>query len=231
VEQWQDRQIAETSMSPALTPTGGWSDTAQVEWYLERIGKLEARQAGVRVLAEVLPRSPRRVLDLGCGDGRLSALVLGQRPCVEEIVAIDSSPPMRDRAQRRFAHEQRVSVLDGDLRDSLSPLGSFDLVVSGFAIHHLEDRRKQELFDEVAHLLTPSGVFANLEVVASATPKRHAEFLVAIGRTADDPEDRLASVEAQLSWMRAAGMTNVECLWRWRGFALLVGEATDAREV
>jgi hypothetical protein len=80
------------------------------------------------------------------------------------------------------------------------------------------------LFAEVAELLAPAGVFLNLEVVASATPQRHAEFLEAIGRTADDPEDRLAPVEDQLAWMRAAGLVNVDCLWRWRGFALLVGD-------
>jgi hypothetical protein len=67
-----------------------------------------------------------------------------------------------------------------------------------------------------------------LEVVASATPERHAEFLSAIGRTADDADDRLARVEDQLDWMRAAGLTNVDCLWRWRGFALLVGESPVA---
>ncbi len=68
-------------------------------------------------------------------------------------------------------------------------------------------------------------MFVNLEVVASATPERHDDFIAAIGRTADDPEDRLASVDAQLAWMREAGMTNVDCLWRWRGFAVLAGEA------
>ena len=34
------------------TPTGGWSDAAQVEWYTNRIGKLEARKAGERMFAE-----------------------------------------------------------------------------------------------------------------------------------------------------------------------------------
>ena len=110
-------------------------------------------------------------------------------------------------------------------------LGSFDLIVSGFAIHHLEHARKRDLFGEIAAQLTPGGAFLNLEVVASATPRRHAEFLAAIGRTADDPEDRLAPVEDQLAWMRAAGLTDVDCLWRWRGFALLAGESAAAASV
>jgi tRNA (cmo5U34)-methyltransferase len=74
-------------------------------------------------------------------------------------------------------------------------------------------------------VLTPGGVFANLEVVSSATPELHAAFRAAIGREEDDPEDKLAPVEDQLVWMREAGLVQVDCLWRWRGFALLVGQA------
>jgi len=175
------------------------------------------------VLADVLPEAPRRVLDLGCGDGRLAALVLANRSTVEEVVCVDRSPAMLERARANFADDPRVTVLEGDLRDPV-PDGEFDVIVSGFAIHHLEDDAKLVLLADIASHLAPGGTFANLEVVASATPERHAEFLVAIGRDADDPEDRLAPVDDQLGWMRDAGLTNVDCLWRWRGFALLVGE-------
>ena len=210
----------------ASTPTGGWSDEAQVTWYLDRIGKLEARQAAERMLADLLPMEPRRVLDLGCGDGRLAALVLASRSSVVEVAAVDCSAPMLERAKDRFAGDERVTVRYVDLREPITPMGDFDVIVSGFAIHHLDDRRKQSLFCEVACQLRAGGVFVNLEVVASATARWHAEFLEAIGRTQDDPEDRLAPVENQLAWMREAGMENVDCLWRWRGFALMVGERT-----
>lgn len=211
--------------TPPPTPTGGWSDPAQVEWYLTRIGRLEARLAGEQVLVDALPATPRRVLDLGCGDGRLAALVLAVRPSVEEVVAVDCSLPMLDRARHRFAGDARVVIREWDLRNSISPLGEFDLILSGFAIHHLEHSRKRALLGEAARQLNAGGVFANLEVVASATLRRHEEFLAAIGRTADDPEDRLCPVEDQLRWMREAGMSDADCLWRWRGFALLVGDA------
>ena len=208
---------------PAPTPTTGWSHQDQVDWYLERIGKLEARRAGEQMLAEVLPPTPTRLLDLGCGDARLVALVLACRPTVERALAVDVSDPMMARARERFADDPRVTVSRSDLADPITELGTFDVIVSGFAIHHLTHERKRDLFGEVAAQLSPGGVFANLEVVASASPARHAEFLAAIGRTADDPEDRLASVHDQLGWMRDAGLADVDCLWRWRGFALLVG--------
>jgi hypothetical protein len=57
----------------------------------------------------------------------------------------------------------------------------------------------------------------------SATPELHRQFLNLIGRAEDDPEDRLSPIEDQLRWMRQAGLTQVDCLWRWRGFALMAG--------
>jgi len=214
------------SPDPGSPKSATWSDPDRVDRYLNRIGGVPARTAGEEVLVSVLPDSPRSVLDLGCGDGRLAALVLEHRPCVESVVAIDSSPAMLERARDRFRDDHRVDVRQWNLDDPLTSLGSFDVVVGGFSIHHVEDRRKQELFGEVAGQLTGDGVFANLEVVASATPELHRQFLDLIGRPDDDPEDRLAPVEAQLRWMREAGLSQVDCLWRWRGFALLVGHSS-----
>lgn len=210
------------------TPTAGWNDRSQVDWYLGRIGELPPRVAGEEVLRSVLPATPRSALDLGCGDGRLAALVIEARPTVDRALAVDVSPPMLTRARERFSSDPRVTVTQWDLMDPIDTLGSFDVIVSGFAIHHLEDDRKRRLFTEIAEQLHPGGLFANLEVVASATPELHAEFLTLIGRTADDPDDRLVDVEQQATWMREAGLTNVDCLWRWRGFALLAGRSPSS---
>jgi tRNA (cmo5U34)-methyltransferase len=209
---------------------GSWSDGEQVAWYLSRIGRLEPRRLGEEMLADVLPAAPRRVLDLGCGDGCLTALVLAQRSSVVEALALDRSPPMLERARQRFAGRPNVRIIEADLVHPLPQLGGqIDLTISGFAIHHLEHDRKRSLFSEIYRLLAPGGLFANLEVVASASAARHREFLSAIGRQADDPEDRLATVEDQCAWMRAGGLVDVDCLWRWRGFALLVGMAPADR--
>lgn len=206
-------------------PGEGWNDPAQAAEYVERVGRLAPRLAGEAVLAEILPLAPERVLDLACGDGRLAALVLDARPSVREVVAVDISPPMLERASVRFSNDDRVAIREWNLSEPIGPLGTFDLIVSGFAIHHLEHERKRELFREIAQQLRPGGVFANLEVVESATPELHATFREAIGRSTDDPDDRLAPVEPQLQWMRDGGLEQVDCLWRWRGFALLVGAA------
>jgi tRNA (cmo5U34)-methyltransferase len=205
-----------------------WTEPEKVAEYVGRIGRVPQRLAGEAALLEQLPVSPKRVLDLGCGDGRLVGLVLEARPDVEEIVGVDNSPPMLERARDRFRADARVAVQNGDLREPLDVRGHFDLVTSGFAIHHVADDRKRALFAEVRALLTPGGMFANLEVVASPTRELQTAFETAIGRPGGDPEDRLAPVEAQLTWMRDAGLEQVDCMWKWRGFALLVGQAPAA---
>ena len=75
-----------------------WTEPEKVAEYVGRIGRVPQRLAGEAALVELLPATPTRVLDLGCGDGRLIALVLDARPDVEEIVGVDNSPPMLDLA-------------------------------------------------------------------------------------------------------------------------------------
>jgi len=202
-----------------------WQSQEKVDEYLARVGGLPARIAGEAVLTEILPPAPSSLLDLGCGDGRLAGLVLAARPSITAVVAVDRSEPMLAAARARFAGDARVAVSSHDLADPIPTLGSFDVIVSGFAIHHLEHERKQALFREIASMLSPSGVFANLEVVECASDELQRRFYDAIRRPDGDPEDRLAAVEPQLAWMRAAGLRNVDCVWRWRGFALLAGES------
>lgn len=203
-----------------------WKDEEKVDEYVGRVGRLAARAAGEAELVEALPARCERVLDLGCGDGRLIDVVGSARPAMIAAIGLDNSPPMIERARDRFGDDARVVVTDHDLRSVLPDLGTFDAVVSGFAIHHLAHERKQSLFAEVAVRLRPGGVFANLEVVRCATPELQEEFYQRIERPGGDPEDVLAGVDEQLAWMRSAGLVQVDCYWRWRGFALLVGQAS-----
>jgi tRNA (cmo5U34)-methyltransferase len=206
-------------------PVNRWTDAEHAQWYLERRDALPHRLDGFAVLVELLPLSPRRVLDLGTGDGFTLALVREERPGVTGV-GLDFSDEMLGRARARFAADVDVEIVEHDLDDQLpASLGRFDLVVSSFAIHHCVDERKRALYGEVFALLEDGGAFFNFEHVASPTPELHEDFLAAIGLTPadDDPSNKLVAVETQLEWLRAVGFEQVECFWKWREIALLGG--------
>jgi tRNA (cmo5U34)-methyltransferase len=202
-----------------------WSDAGHVRDYLSRRARFPWRDTAYQHLMELLPPVPRRVLDLGCGDGQVVGRVVAANPEVE-AVACDFSPEMLGRARERFDGVATVMVVEHDLDDPLpSAWGSFDAVVSAFAIHHVIDERKRALYREVFELLEAGGVFCNLEHVASPTPELHEAFLRSIGQTLaeDDPSNKLAPVDAQLSWFREVGFSQVDCFYKWREIALLAG--------
>jgi tRNA (cmo5U34)-methyltransferase len=213
----------------ATKPVNLWTSNQHARDYLERADSISHRSEGQAALLEFIPPSPQRILDLGTGDGRLLALVreeLARRGHSDtEAVAVDFSQTMLDEVRKRFAGESSVSVVAHNLDGPLPALGRFDAVISSFAIHHLVHERKRALYAEIHGLLNPGGVFCNLEHVASPTLRLHQEFLERIGFTVEteDPSNKLLDVETQLGWLREIGFVDVDCCWKWRELALLVG--------
>jgi SAM-dependent methyltransferase len=125
-------------------------------------------------------------------------------------------------AKDRFRDDERVTIATHDFADELPFDGPYDAIITSLAVHHVTDERKQELYAEIAGLLAPGGVFANLEHVSSPTKRLHEEFL-ALVNAAEDPSNQLLDVETQLRWLREIGFVDVECFWKWREMALLAG--------
>jgi tRNA (cmo5U34)-methyltransferase len=213
----------------ATKPVNLWTSSDHARDYLERADSISHRGEGESALLEFIPATTRRILDLGTGDGRLLAQVreeLARRKHPEtEAVAVDFSPAMLEAVRKRFAGEPSVSVIAHNMDEPLPAPGKFEAVISSFAIHHLVHERKRALYVEIYGLLNPGGVFCNLEHVASPTPRLHKEFLERIGFTVEteDPSNKLLDVETQLGWLREIGFVDVDCAWKWRELALLVG--------
>jgi tRNA (cmo5U34)-methyltransferase len=202
-----------------------WTEADHAQAYLEKRKHIPRRAEGYAALLEFVPEHATRVLDLGCGDGEVVGRVLDARPDAEAIAA-DFSAEMLSRVRERFAGSTRVTVVEHDLDVPLpSEWGTFDVVVSAFAIHHVVDERKRALYAEVYDRVRPGGAFVNLEHVASPTRELHEAFLATIGTAPgdDDPSNQLSSVEDQLGWLRDIGFVQVDCHWKWRELALLAG--------
>lgn len=202
-----------------------WQSPEHALDYLRRADSIPHRVEGEATLLEFLPEETHRILDLGSGGGRLLSLVRACRPNAQ-FVALDFSPAMLETLSAQFAGDPSIAIVAHDLEKTLPELGRFDAVVSSFAIHHVPHARKRSLYSEIFEVLVPGGVFCNLEHVASATPALHRSFLKAIACDEEDPSNKLLGLETQLAWLREIGFAEVDCHWKWRELALLVGQRT-----
>jgi tRNA (cmo5U34)-methyltransferase len=213
-----------------------WTEAEHALAYLAKADTIPRRTEGEATLLELVPKQAQRLLDLGTGDGRLLALLKIQRPQAQ-AVALDFSPTMLAAARSRFAQDEAVQVLEHSLDQPLPEIGQapfekpFDAIVSSFAIHHCSHERKRSLYGEIWTRLAPGGIFCNLEHVASPTPRIHHQFLDQLGIHPDqeDPSNQLLDVETQLEWLRQIGFSDVDCFWKWRELALLVGSKPIGR--
>src|SRR5687768_14361039 len=84
------------------TGVNEWASPSHALAYLARADRIPHRTEGEAVVLELIPARVARVLDLGCGDGRLLALVRLARPEAEGV-AVDFSPAMIAAAEARFS--------------------------------------------------------------------------------------------------------------------------------
>jgi SAM-dependent methyltransferase len=101
---------------------------------------------------------PRKVLEFGCGVGRL---LIPFAKISNEVVGLDVSPSMLQEARRNCGEHQlrNVRLIVSD--DSLSALtGSFDFIHSCIVLQHIPVERGRAIFAELLRHLRPGGVGA-----------------------------------------------------------------------
>lgn len=202
----------------------------------DRARLIPCYNAFYRRATDLIVHDARNILDLGAGTGLLSTFVRQWYPQAHIILA-DLSEPMLAKARVRFADDSNVTFEVTDY--TTAPInGTYDSIVSGLSIHHIDDDAKRALFAKIFKALRPGGTFVNAEQVAGPTPeidRRYKELWLEqvreAGATPDQiadslyrqQDDRCASVEDQLDWMREVGFTDADCWFKDNRFAVLSG--------
>src|SRR5215207_9273572 len=112
------------------------------------------------IAADVAAAAPdgARVLEVGCGPGRLSILLAREHGL--DVTGLDLDPAMIERARRNAERSgngggSRPSFLVGDVSSLPFPDGSFDVVVSTLSMHHWADPTAG--LSEIGRVLRPGG--------------------------------------------------------------------------
>ena len=187
--------------------------------------------------------SPSRFLDLGCGDGLLSAAILNCYPDSQGVL-LDFSEHMLKSARRKMKkYVANLTFVNSDFSNpawvrSVSNCAPFNVIVSGFSIHHQSDRRKKELYAEIYSLLKVGGLFLNLDQVALNSKlgesiwqdyfidyiyeknlKKHSgksrdQVAKEFNASLEKRKSRLVPVELQCDWLRKIGFEEVDCYFK-----------------
>lgn len=106
-------------------------------------------------LAEKLPLSPKRILELGCGTGGLSLHLLNKFPN-SDLILSDISPSMLAVCRENIGEKPAYKRIDAE--NLPRDIGRFDLVVSSLALQWVEDL--PSTLQNIVDILNPGGTLA-----------------------------------------------------------------------
>lgn len=177
------------------------------------------------------------VLDLGCGTGKTSAVVLEKFP-EAQVYAIDLFVEMLNHARERLkVFADNVELVQGDFR--VLPLGkNFDVCISALAIHHHTSNEKKITFRRIFKSLAPNGRFimidwtkfesSFIQNISAEAAEENARKSIDSVETVDawvehwNYKNQPDTVEDIRTWLEQAGFSSFECVSRYYGLAMIV---------
>lgn len=133
------------------------------------------------LIAKLELRGSEKILDIGCGDGHITAGIAGRIPS-GQILGIDTSPDMIKYARDGYPQHNfpNLSFINADAR-ALEFRDEFDLIFSNAALHWIKDHRP--VLKGIYHALRPGGKM----IVQMAAKGNAAEAFLAFAYLVQDP--------------------------------------------
>jgi trans-aconitate 2-methyltransferase len=174
------------------------------EWDAESYDRLPIPMTrwGEAVLRRLDLAGGERVLDAGCGTGRVTALLRDRLPR-GTVVALDGSAAMIERARERLG-EDRMEFVVADLAQPL-PIEPVDAILSTATFHWILDH--DALFRNLAQVVRPGGRLA----AQCGGAGNIVSIDAALRELGVRGKKHYATPEGTEHRLREAGFTDVEC--------------------
>ncbi|MGN6436232.1 MAG: class I SAM-dependent methyltransferase [Agriterribacter sp.] len=217
---------------------------------VERFSNLDTGQVSTidaTVSLELITEAAKRIvpsatqlLDVGCGAGNYTIMMLKKLPGLH-CTLVDLSKPMLNKAFERVSQQTAgdVNTLQGDIREVSLPNTHFDIILAGAVLHHLRDNEDWETtFKKLYALLKPGGclmisdlIVQETAAVSEYTWERYGDYLEGVNgkdyrrKVMDyiEKEDSPRSLMYQLELMKKVGFRSTDVLHKNMCFAAFGG--------
>ncbi len=186
---------------------------------LQRLNRIMDHEGILRSLLEsgLRERVPRRIVELGAGDGTLLLKMAGhfsrRWPRVEATL-VDGKNSVTDETQAAFvALGWRVEVVTADVFDWLKKDEPADAMICNLFLHHFSEKEQEEML-RLASARTR--LFAACEPRRAAMPLLFSRLVWFIGCNAVTRHDAVASVRAGFAGRDLSALWPRQSQWRLR---------------
>lgn len=181
-----------------------------------------------------------KILDLGAGTGNLSRTVFESYPD-SKITLVDFSANMLEQVPEVLtSYKSNFTTVLADIFQYRSEPGSYQNVISSFAIHHARGCDEYlDLYKKIFTWIKTPGMFICCDVVngsdtglSELNEQNWRNYLLENGLTGDDADKILAnyhredsplSVFSHLELLKESGFQTVDVLWKKYNFCLYAG--------
>jgi len=205
------------------------------DFFIARLDSYEAHMLengneDYRKIAELIPISTEKILDLGCGTGLELDEIFKRLPQVS-VTGIDLTQAMLDRLQQKHAGKN-LKLVCGSYFDIDHGENTYDTVISFETMHHFSREDKVGLYRKLHKSLKSNGAYIEADYMVTEQAiedKLHAEN-ARLRRELNIPQgefyhfDIPFTVENQIAMFREAGFSAVEMVYRKGNETIIVAK-------
>ncbi len=240
-----------------MTENEGWGSDEIVRHYQQFAdvtipGRREILTKVAGLSASFVSEKPK-ILDLGCGSGDVTAEIIRSIPD-SSICMVDFSEEMLKLAYDRFHGNENIQIIHWDLNKGIPEnllTEKYDVVVSCFAIHHVEYENRIGLYTQIREVLSDGGLFINSDLFTGESNtvthwelnnliewiREQARDKLGIERTFDQVKqkqhdlweiqgDKPGTLWAMYKDMKQAGFRFIDCIWMNYNLGVIVATNT-----
>ena len=129
-----------------------------------------------KILNHIKPNM--KVLEIGCGPGRLSIAMANKGANVTAIDKLDSMITLAKERAGEIGLENKISFIQGDVREIDLPKEEFDVVISTFVLSELSKPTRKTYFAKVTNYLKKDGLLFLADEEQPTSKSKRFQFLL-----------------------------------------------------